>query len=197
MRTHSQWILTRARETVFRKWPHFVTNLVPTNVLKRDSQREGTTIMDPFWNHWNHGNNQCGEKAMRASECRNSSDEESRGTAASADQLWMVWSPQCWHNGPGSAHSQNINRLTQPRVETMELILQLFRAVRKRLSDLDAHQSLFKRYLRWQLTLWTWCVGGSWTSRWWHPLLSPRTLWTPHAAQERAPSNNGWYKMSN
>lgn len=124
-------------------------------------------------------------------QCGRASDEESRGTAASADQLWMVWSPQCWHNGPGSAHSQNINRLTQPRLKTMELILQLFRAVRKRLSDLEAHQSLFKSYLRWQLTLWTWCVGGSWTSRWWHPLLSPRTLWTPHAAQERAPSNTG------
>lgn len=155
--------------------------------------------MHPLWNHCNHGNGKCREKAARAGQCGNRGDEESRGTVASADQLWMARSPQHWHNGPCSAHSQNFNTFTQLRVETMYFILQLFWAAWKTFSNRIwpwSSSVTFQRYLRWQQTLWTWCVGGSWTLRWWRPLLSPHTLWTPRAAQERVPSNGRWENIS-
>ncbi len=117
----------------------------------RAREREGATVMHPLWNHCNQGNDKCREKAERAGERRNRGDEESRGTAASADQLWMAWSPQRCHNSPHSVHSQNINTHfhTASRRDSVVHSYEFFYfELRDRhfliVSDLEAYRSLFR-----------------------------------------------------
>lgn len=64
-----------------------VTKKVSLAQRGQEREREGATVMHPLWNHCNQGNGKCREKAEQAGECRHRGDEESRGTAASADQL--------------------------------------------------------------------------------------------------------------
>lgn len=144
---------------------------------------------------WNQGNSKCRENAVSR---QASAETEVTKSHASLLPAQISSESPGRHSVGATAPTLPIHKIlkrifTQFPLAFLQSLFFGYFMLRERRplieSDLSGHRSS-QKYSRWQRTLWTWCVGGSWTLRWWHPLLSPHTPWTPRAAQERAPSNS-------